>query len=104
MLLGEIGLPEKHVRASSLTIRSWEKSRFITPTYAFRSGGSRMHAYLTGASQFCAIGADEGPELNRATRISNAWEMAKLVRNSLAQGGHVICVRFTLFSILVLFC
>lgn len=60
-----------------------------------------MHAYLTGASQFCAIGADEGPELNRATRISNAWEMAKLVRNSLAQGRHVICVRFTLFSILV---
>jgi sphingomyelin phosphodiesterase 2 len=51
--------------------------------------------------QLYAKGGDDGPELNRATRISNAWEMAKLVRNSLAQGRHVICVRSTLFFILL---
>lgn len=55
-----------------------------------------MGAYLTDTLQLYAKGGDDGPETNRATRISNAWEMAKLVRNSLARRRHVICVRVSL--------
>ena len=63
--------------------------------------GGRERVYLTDAPQLFAKGGDDGPEINRATRISNAWEMAKLVRNSLAKQRHVICVTSSLSSTLL---
>ncbi|KIM31794.1 hypothetical protein M408DRAFT_21007 [Serendipita vermifera MAFF 305830] len=41
-------------------------------------------------THFFAKGGEEGPESLRSVRISNAWEMAKVVRKAVAGGRHVI--------------
>ncbi|KAG8791977.1 phospholipase C type enzyme, partial [Serendipita sp. 399] len=41
-------------------------------------------------THFFAKGGEEGPEYWRAVRISNAWEMSKLVTAALGRGRHVI--------------
>ncbi|KAG9056237.1 phospholipase C type enzyme [Serendipita sp. 407] len=41
-------------------------------------------------THFFAKGGEEGPEYWRAVRISNAWEMSRLVAGALGRGRHVI--------------
>jgi len=50
--------------------------------------------YDTDALQFFSEGGDDGPESLRAHRLVNAWEFAKLVRQSVEVGRHVIAVPF----------
>jgi hypothetical protein len=44
------------------------------------------------SGQFFSEGGDDGPEHNRAHRLVNAWEFAKLVKQSAEMGHHVIAV------------
>lgn len=43
--------------------------------------------------QFYARGGDDGPEYNRAHRLVNAWEFAKVTREAAELGRYVIAVR-----------
>ncbi|KJA22419.1 hypothetical protein HYPSUDRAFT_87445 [Hypholoma sublateritium FD-334 SS-4] len=42
--------------------------------------------------QFFSEGGDDGPEYQRAHRLVNAWEFAKLVKQAAESGQHVIAV------------
>jgi len=53
-----------------------------------RMTDKRLISYM----QFFAKGGEDGPETKRAVRISNAWEMSKLVRKAITSGRHVIAV------------
>ena len=44
------------------------------------------------SSQFFSEGGDDGPEYQRAHRLVNAWEFAKLVRYAARSGRHVVAV------------
>jgi sphingomyelin phosphodiesterase 2 len=52
-----------------------------------------MHAI----TQLFAKGGEDGPEYNRAHRLVNAWEFAKLARQAAEMGRYVIAVRLLLF-------
>lgn len=42
--------------------------------------------------QLYAKGGEDGPEYNRAHRLVNAWELAKLARQAAEVGKYVIAV------------
>lgn len=51
----------------------------------------------TSPPQLFAKGGEDGPEYNRAHRLINAWEFAKLARQAAELGRYVIAVCFRLF-------
>lgn len=57
---------------------------------------------FTAYCQFHAKGGDDGPEYNRAHRLVNAWEFAKVTRQAAALGRYVIAVRY--YFILMIIC
>lgn len=51
-------------------------------------------------TQLFAKGGEDGPEHNRAHRLVNAWELAKLARRAAALGRYVIAVSVLLLYLI----
>lgn len=78
-------------QVSSWPTPSLVKSRSTTPTYVpSRSPHTTRTPLLRCFPQLFAKGGDEGPEHQRAHRLVNAWEFAKLARQSAELGRYVI--------------
>ena len=54
------------------------------------------------SGQFFSEGGDDGPEHNRAHRLVNAWEFAKLVKQSAEFGRYVIAVCLYFQEVIIL--
>jgi hypothetical protein len=65
-------------------------SKYSIPTYVLRVFD---YTTLTFSFQLFAKGGEDGPEYNRAHRLVNAWEFAKLTRQAAERGRYVIAVR-----------
>ena len=57
------------------------------------SSRSLVSLSLNRDTKLFAKGGEDGPEYNRAHRLVNAWEFAKLARQAADLGRYVIAVR-----------
>ena len=65
-------------------------SKYSIPTYVLCVFDNTT---FTLPFQLFAKGGEDGPEYNRAHRLVNAWEFAKLTRQAAERGRYVIAVR-----------
>lgn len=78
------GLPGKHV----------EESRFRTTSFGSWMCGQRTYVSRLGLmlTQFTAAGGQVGPEVQRAYRVYEAYELAQRCAVGAERGRHVVCM------------